>query len=98
MRFRRKGWKIFFLPDAPVVHHKGACSQSRPIFVEWHKHKGMMRFYHKFFRRQYPGIVMWLVALGIWLRFMAVALYYTARRAGRAIGVGRGQASEQATG
>ena len=80
MRFRRKGWKILFVPDAPVMHHKGVCSRSRPIFVEWHKHKGMMRFYRKFFRHQYPGILMWLVALGVWLRFAAVAAYYSIRR------------------
>lgn len=98
MRFRQKGWKILFVPDAPVVHHKGICSQSRPIFVEWHKHKGMMRFYRKFFRRQYPGAVMALVALGIWSRFVAVASYYTARHAGRAIRVGRKRTSRQAAG
>lgn len=80
MRFRQKGWKILFAPDAPVMHHKGVCSRSRPIFVEWHKHKGMMRFYRKFFQRQYPGVLMWLVALGIWLRFAAVAAYYSTRR------------------
>lgn len=80
MRFRQKGWKILFVPDAPVMHHKGVCSRSRPIFVEWHKHKGMMRFYRKFFQHQYPGVLMWLVALGVWLRFAAVATYYSARR------------------
>ncbi|KIO49291.1 glycosyltransferase family 2 protein [Nitrosospira sp. NpAV] len=80
MRFRQKGWKILFVPDAPVMHHKGVCSRSRPIFVEWHKHKGMMRFYRKFFQSQYPGVLMWLVALGVWLRFTAVAAYYSARR------------------
>ena len=80
MRFRRKEWKILFVPNAPVMHHKGVCSRSRPIFVEWHKHKGMMRFYRKFFRHQYPGILMWLVALGVWLRFAAVAAYYSIRR------------------
>ncbi len=85
MRFRQKGWKILFVPNAPVVHHKGICSRSRPIFVEWHKHKGMMRFYRKFFRHQYPGAMMWLVALGIWLRFGAVAMYYTTRHAGRLV-------------
>jgi GT2 family glycosyltransferase len=98
MRFRQKGWKILFVPDSPVVHHKGACSQTRPIFVEWHKHKGMMRFYHKFFRRQYPGIVMWLVALGIWLRFGTIAVYYIARRAGRPASTGQEQDSGQAIG
>ena len=80
MRFRQKGWKILFVPDAPVVHHQGACSRSRPIFVEWHKHKGMTRFYNKFFRHQYPGFLMWLVAAGVWIRFAAVAGYHVTKQ------------------
>jgi asparagine synthase (glutamine-hydrolysing) len=75
MRFRKRGWKILFVPDAPVLHHQGHCSRARPFFVEWHKHKGMMRFYYKFFRHQYPGVLMWMVNLGIWLRFVVVVAY-----------------------
>ena len=86
MRFRQRGWKILFVPEARVVHYLGACSRSRPIFVEWHKHKGMMRFYRKFFRHQYPGVLMWLVALGVWLRFGVLVLYYLGQRLGRALG------------
>lgn len=81
MRFRQKGWKILFVPSARVTHALGACSRSRPVFVEWHKHRGMLRFYRKFFRQQYPGALMWLVALGVWLRFGAVAFYRTVQRA-----------------
>lgn len=80
MRFRRQGWKILFVPDARIMHDKGTCSRSRPVFVEWHKHKGMMRFYRKFYRNEYPGAMMWLVGLGIWLRFAAVAVIHAARR------------------
>jgi GT2 family glycosyltransferase len=76
MRFRRKGWKILFIPDARVTHYLGVCGRSRPVFVEWHKHKGMIRFYRKFFRHQYPGALMWLVSLAVWLRFGCLALYY----------------------
>lgn len=90
MRFRQKGWKIMFVPDAKVVHHKGTCSKSRPIFVEWHKHKGMMRFYRKFFRDQYPGALMWLVAVGVWSRFAVLASYHGMRHAGRRLGLTRG--------
>ncbi len=78
MTVRRKGWKIMFVPDARIVHDQGGCSRSRPIFVEWHKHHGMMRFYRKFFQHQYPGPLMWLVAFGIWLRFGIVASYHAA--------------------
>jgi len=90
MRFQRKGWKIMFAPDAKVVHQKGACSKSRPIFVEWHKHKGMMRFYRKFFKDQYPGPLMWLVAIGVWLRFSVIALYYSIKRIPAFLGVQSG--------
>ena len=76
MRFRQKGWRILFVPDARMIHYKGHCSKSRPIFVEWNKHKGMIRFYRKFFRNQYPGLLMGLVVVGVWLRFAAIAVYY----------------------
>ena len=89
MRFRQKGWKILFVPTAKIVHYRGASSKSRPIFVEWHKHKGMMRFYHKFFRHQYPGILMWLVGFGVWLRFSVIATYYSLRHTVRWLGLMR---------
>jgi GT2 family glycosyltransferase len=80
MRFRQKGWKILFVPDARISHALGACSQSRRVFVEWHKHKGMLRFYRKFFRHQYPGVLMGLVVAGVWLRFGLAVVYLTVRR------------------
>ncbi|TAN70443.1 MAG: glycosyltransferase family 2 protein [Methylobacter sp.] len=79
MRFRQKGWTIMFVPGARIIHALGRCGRNRRIFVEWHKHKGMMRFYRKFFQHRYPGILMVLVALGVWLRFGGVAVYYIAR-------------------
>ena len=84
MRFRQKNWKIMFVPAARVTHALGICGHSRPLFVEWHKHKGMIRFYRKFFRHQYPGFLMGLVMTGVWLRFGLVASYHTAKRALRA--------------
>jgi len=80
MRFWQKGWKILFVPDARINHLHGGCSKSRRIFVEWHKHKGMIRFYRKFFRHQYPWVLMRLVAIGVWLRFAALAVKIYGRR------------------
>jgi GT2 family glycosyltransferase len=84
MRFRQQGWKVMFVPSARVTHARGLCGHGRPIFVEWHKHKGMMRFYRKFFRHRYPAVLMGLVLTGVWLRFGMVAAYVLTRRAGRA--------------
>ncbi|WP_339728427.1 glycosyltransferase family 2 protein [uncultured Gimesia sp.] len=80
MRFRMKGWKIMFVPDAILTHFQGACSESTPVIVEWYKHKGMMRFYRKYFRQQYPGILMWIVTIGVWLRFSLLACYFYVRK------------------
>ena len=86
MRFRQKGWKIIFVPDAKVIHDQGTCSKSKPIFVAWQKHKGMIRFYRKFFRHQYPGLLMWAVVIGVWIKFAVTAVYYLIRNSWRKIG------------
>jgi len=80
MRFRQKGWKILFVPDVEVIHAKGVCSDVRPIRVEWHKHKGMVRFYRKFFRHQYPFLLMWCVIIAVWLRFGLLVVLFTLQK------------------
>ena len=90
MRFRQKNWKILFVPSAQITHVLGVCGRNRPVFVEWHKHKGMMRFYRKFFQHQYPSFLMGLVGLGVWLRFALVVSFQGARRIGLKLGLGRG--------
>jgi GT2 family glycosyltransferase len=79
MRYRQKEWSILFVPSSRIVHHRGACSRSRPVFVEWHKHRGMLRFYKKFFRHEYPGALMWLITLGVWMRFCTIIVYIGSR-------------------
>ncbi|UJP05252.1 MAG: glycosyltransferase family 2 protein [Nitrosomonas sp.] len=79
IRFRQRGWKIIFVPDAPATHFKGVCSHTRPFFVAWHKHRGMLRFYRKFFRRQYPGVMMGIITVAVWLRFCVAVLGHILR-------------------
>jgi GT2 family glycosyltransferase len=79
MRFRQHDWKILFVPDAQVLHYQGHCSRARPIFVAWHKHKGMVRFYQKFFQHQYPVGMMLLVNTGIWFRFGLAVAYHSVK-------------------
>ncbi|MBI3563097.1 MAG: NAD-dependent epimerase/dehydratase family protein [Gammaproteobacteria bacterium] len=83
MRFRALGWQILFVPGAEAIHHKGTCSKDRPIRVYYHMHRGMIRFYGKFFRHQYPAPLLSLVTAGVWLRFGVMATgasYKTARK------------------
>lgn len=79
MRFRLKGWQVIFVPDARIVHIRGACSRGRPFFVEWHKHRGMLRFYKKHFRQRYPGLLWGVIVVGVWMRFLLVSTYYWLR-------------------
>ncbi|HED16870.1 MAG TPA: glycosyltransferase family 2 protein [Gammaproteobacteria bacterium] len=72
MRFRQLGWKILFVPNIVAVHHKGACSYKKPVFVLWHKHRGMVYFYKKFFKHQYPAPLMWFVIGTVWARFIGL--------------------------
>ncbi|MFM8734918.1 MAG: glycosyltransferase family 2 protein [Pirellulales bacterium] len=85
MRFRACGWRILFVPAARAVHHRGLCGRARPLFVEWHKHAGMIRFYRKHFRHQYPLGLMGLVFVGVWLRFAGIAAREVVRRTRRGI-------------
>lgn len=89
MRFRHEGWKVCFVPQAKIFHAWGACSRSRPLFVEWHKHRGMIRFYGKFFRDDYPKVLSWCICAGVWLRFGAMVGYYSAVRLRQIVGVTR---------
>ncbi len=80
VRFARAGWGIYLVPDVQVVHHKGACSTARPLRVEWHKHRGMARFFRKFQFRSYPLPFSLLVLLGIWVHFGLWALLKVPRQ------------------
>jgi len=76
MRILQKGWRILFATNTVITHTKGGCSKDRKIFVLWHMHKGMVRFYSKFFKDKYPGSLMWLVVTGVWIRFIALAGFH----------------------
>lgn len=75
LRFRRRGWRVVFVPDARATHAAGACSRGRRLFVEWHKHRGMLRFYRKHYKDRYPVVLWGLVAAGVWLRLGLIALW-----------------------
>ena len=86
MRFHLKGWEVVFVPDAQVIHDQGGCSHDTPFFVNWHKHRGMLRFYRKFYKKQYPAPLWNLVVLGVWGRFFMLSFWFAVKRiAGKVI-------------
>jgi GT2 family glycosyltransferase len=80
MRARRQGWKVLFVPDAKAVHQKGVSSRSRPLSVEYHKHKGMVRFYNKLLSEGSPRWLLALVTAGVWTRYAAIATVHLLSR------------------
>jgi GT2 family glycosyltransferase len=84
-RFARSHWKIYFVPDVEVTHHQGTCSKGRPVRVEWHKHRGMVRFFRKFQAGEYPLPFRLLVIGGIWAHFAVLASAEGIRRAATAL-------------
>jgi GT2 family glycosyltransferase len=79
MRFRQMGWKVLFAPHVRVVHWKGFSSKANPIKVEYHKHRGMVRFYNKFFRDRHSRVLLVVVITAIWARFIAKAAWIALR-------------------
>ncbi|MFG3448654.1 glycosyltransferase family 2 protein [Stenotrophomonas sp. NPDC047960] len=47
-RAREAGAVVAIANDLRVVHVRGVSSRSRPFFVEWHKHRGLWRYFRRF--------------------------------------------------
>lgn len=45
-RARKQGGSVLFQPDARIVH-VGSTSKENPLIVEWHKGKGLVRYFLK---------------------------------------------------
>lgn len=73
LRARQAGAQVAVANDVRVVHLRGVSSRARPLFVEWHRHRGLARYFrlHEAPRR---GIATRLaVYAAIWLRFLFAA-------------------------
>lgn len=68
-RVRDAGYRVMLAGNIRVMHGKGGSSRHRPVFVSWHKHRGMWRWFRKFdpqARRLHLAALVWL---GIWTHF-----------------------------
>ncbi|WP_313220005.1 glycosyltransferase family 2 protein [Stenotrophomonas sp.] len=69
-RAREAGAVIAIANDLQVTHVRGVSSRSRPFFVEWHKHRGLWRYFRKFEAPQRA----WPVRCAVWGAIWAHAL------------------------
>jgi GT2 family glycosyltransferase/nucleoside-diphosphate-sugar epimerase len=69
---REAGWRVVSVPGAVVFHTKGVCGRSKPLFVEWHKHRGMVRYDRKHHRALVHRALRPAVHTAVWMRFALV--------------------------
>lgn len=69
-RVRDAGYRVVCATAIGVVHAKGGSSRRRPVFVAWHKHRGMWRWFAKFDPAARNPLLRMLVWSGIWLAFV----------------------------
>jgi len=74
-RAREEGAVVAIANALQVVHVRGVSSRSRPYFVEWHKHRGLWRYFRKFeaSTRSLP------VKIGVWCAIWAHAVLQVPR-------------------
>ncbi len=73
-RAREAGAFVAVANDVTIVHVRGVSSRSRPWFVEWHKHRGLARYFLRFEARHRGWPLRLLVLATIWARFPLAAL------------------------
>jgi len=82
-RARQAGAAVAVANDVRVVHVRGVSSRSRPLFVEWHKHRGLWRYFSKFEAGQRSTAARLAVFAMIWGRFpiaLARAVLHAVRK------------------
>jgi GT2 family glycosyltransferase len=81
-RARTAGATVAVANQVRVLHLRGVSSRARPLFVEWHKHRGLWRYFRKFEAADAGTAARALVFAGIWCRFplaLARALWRAVR-------------------
>lgn len=78
-RAKQKGWKIYFLPEAQIIHYGGQSTrQVRPQMI-LESHRSLVRFYQKHWKNQFHPLVYWfllqLIQLGMWIRWLRWVLF-----------------------
>ena len=71
-RVAKSGWRVRFVPAARAWHAVRGTTGGRTLGTEWHKHRGMVRYYRTHLGAGHPAPMRWAFTAGIWARFVAV--------------------------
>ncbi|GAB1594545.1 glycosyltransferase family 2 protein [Lysobacter claricitrinus] len=73
-RVRDAGATVAVANGVRVVHLRGVSSRSRPFFVEWHKHRGLWRYFSRFEAPHRSAPLRIVIAMVIAARFVVASL------------------------
>jgi GT2 family glycosyltransferase len=89
-RAQQAGWKVYYVPDAVIVHRIGRSTDQRAIPMVIQFHRSAVRFYRKHYARHWPWGIRLLPVAGIWLRAGLVLAQISLRRLADAMRIRRG--------
>lgn len=69
-RVRLAGYEVLVDNSVKVVHVRGASGITKPIWVEWQKHRSLWRYFLKYEAAQTPDWMEPFIWLGLWLHFI----------------------------
>ncbi|MEO7431322.1 MAG: glycosyltransferase family 2 protein [Dokdonella sp.] len=72
-RVRAAGFKVAIVHALRVVHAQGSSSRRRPVFVDWHKHRGMWLYFRRFDPAARNCVLRLPVWLALWAHFVVRA-------------------------
>lgn len=73
-RVREAGYEVVVANDLRVTHVRGVSSRTRPVWVEWQKHRGLWRYFSKFEARETPAWLTPVLWCGVWAHFAVASL------------------------
>jgi GT2 family glycosyltransferase len=74
------GYDVAIARTIRATHAQGSSSRHRPVFVSWHKHRGMWRYFTTFDRAARNVVLRAIVWCGLWTHFAVTAPLLMLRR------------------
>jgi GT2 family glycosyltransferase len=80
LRAQQAGWKVYYVPDAMIMHHIGRSSDQRPLPMVVAFHRSAARFYRRHYAPKWPWVFRTVPVFGIWSRAGLVMVQTMLRR------------------
>ena len=66
-RLKKAGWGIWYSPEVRVVHFGGQSTRQIPKKMVWESHRGLIRYYRKWYFKWWSAPLIWLFSAYVWM-------------------------------